>query len=106
MKSFFRLYDPLRKGLINDLPHIIGLLHFEHDPVATVVHYINSENAFLQTPELSEVKFAQAIIRFNCPGELYVFLKFQFHSLLLSAIAVLHNLKNLRKFEKFLTNLI
>jgi hypothetical protein len=51
------VYNPLGQWLVNNSPRIFIFLHAEHDPVATIVDYIDGKNPFLQSPQFSEVEF-------------------------------------------------
>jgi len=72
MKNGFILPDPGRQLLLNDLPHAIFLLHFQHDTVAPVITHIYREQSFLQSIGFAEIEFPQTAFRLHQLGELNV----------------------------------
>jgi hypothetical protein len=78
MKNRLIFPDPCRQLLLDDLPYAIFALHSQYDPVSTVVAHVHSEQSFLQSIGLTEVKFSQSAIglyqfcELDVPDELYL----------------------------------
>ena len=78
MKNCFIFPDPCRQLLFDDLPNAIFALHSQYDPVSTVVAHVHSEQSFLQSVGLAEVKFSQSAVglyqfgELDIPDELYL----------------------------------
>ena len=78
VKDGFILPDPGWQLLLDDLPYTIFPLHSQHDPVAAIITYINSEQAFLQSIGLAKIKFSQSAFgldklgKLNIPDKLYL----------------------------------
>jgi hypothetical protein len=72
MKNSLVLPDPGRELLFDDLPHAIFALHSQYDPVSTVVANVHSEQSFLQSVGLAEVKLSQSAVGLYQFGKLYV----------------------------------
>src|SRR5258707_14658733 len=69
---------PGRQLLFDDLPYAVFALHSQHDPVATIVAYIDSKQSFLQSIGLAEVELSKPPVGFyefgelDIPDELYL----------------------------------
>jgi len=72
MKNGFVLPDPGGQLLLDNLPHAIFFLHFQHDTVAPVVTHIYREQSFLQSIGLAEIEFPQTAVGLHQLGELNV----------------------------------
>jgi hypothetical protein len=78
MKYRLVLPYPRRQLLLDDLPDAIFALHSQYDPVSTVVAHVHSEQSFLQSIGLAEVKLSQSAVglyqfcELDVPDELYL----------------------------------
>ena len=78
VKNRFIFPDPGGQLLFDDLPYAIFALHSQYDPVSTVVAHVHSEQSFLQSIGLAEVKFSQSAVglyqfgELDIPDELYL----------------------------------
>src|SRR5688572_11791286 len=79
MKFGLPFVYPLRQLLIEDLPLGIGLLHFEHDPVAPLIAHVHMEKFFRNPGNFSEVEFPDPSAYFHMSSELYIFLELNMH---------------------------
>ena len=65
---------PLGQDVINDLPVVgVPFFHTEHDPVATVVAYINGKEGVGSIGYAAEVEFFEAVVDLDQLGEMDVF---------------------------------
>jgi len=104
VKNGFILPDPCRQLLLDDLPHPVFFLHFQHNAIAAVVTHIHSEQSFLQSIGFAEIEFPQTAVGLHQLGELNVSDELNLHKAYFRIFKLSYNEPTIRSAAAFLKN--